>query len=58
MPETLIFFTLLHQNNVTLAIKEIDLLIKESNLAWSKRIPEFIKQALDNIRGTIRYYKI
>ena len=58
MPEALIFFTLLNEQNVTNALNQIELLVKESNEYWLKKLPEFLKEATENIRGTVRYYKI
>ena len=58
MPECLVFFTLLNSQNVTIAIEQIEALVSESNKAWHRRVEEWMHQALENVRGTIRYYKI
>lgn len=58
MPDALIFFSILHNQNVTLAVQEIAKLVQDSNTYWTNKIPEFLTEALENIRGTIRYYKI
>lgn len=34
MPDTLIFFTILHEQNVTLAVQDIIKLVQESNSYW------------------------
>jgi len=58
MPETLVFFRWIHSGDLPLALKEIEQLCEESNVFWQNKVAEFQSEALENIRGTIRYYKI
>jgi glycogen debranching enzyme len=58
MPDTLIFFTLLHNQNVTLALDEIESLVRQSNQFFKTKVPVWMYGAMENVRGTCRYYKL
>jgi hypothetical protein len=58
LPESLIFFTLKHDQNVSLALDEIASLVRQSNEMWQTTIAQWLDEAVENVRGTVRYYKI
>jgi hypothetical protein len=58
MPEAAVFFVRANGQNVTRAIEEIEDLVERHNSKWSEVVGGWVHGAVENCRGTIRYWKL
>lgn len=59
LPEGAIFFTYLNNQNVSRAMEQVEDLLRRSNDHWTHKInQEWIPEALECCRGTMRYFKL
>ena len=58
MPEAAVFFTHAFNQNVTMAIQEVETLVQTFNEMWRNRISKWVDEGMENCRGTMRYKRI
>ena len=57
-PDTAIFFVHLNQQNVTMAIEQVEKLVQKSNEYWTAKVALWLTEAMKNSQGTMRYFKL
>lgn len=57
-PDTAIFFAALCHQNVTVAMQKAEQLVQESNRHWTATVTRWVDEAMENCRGTMRYFKL